>query len=94
MPLADLEARLRMIARERIATGQIPCDPLARTWGGYGTEAVCALCDRPIRKDEIEYEVEPHCQEGAQTLRLHIVCYAIWQLECARTDDLNNPKAQ
>jgi hypothetical protein len=59
-------------------------------WAGHGTGQLCALCDKPIQRDEVEYEVEHHRldDEIAQTSRFHIVCQSIWQLECARADYL------
>lgn len=90
MPLTKLEAELRPITRERIASGQLSCKSFERMWAGHGTGQLCALCDKPIQRDEVEYEVEHHRldDEIAQTSRFHIVCQSIWQLECARADYL------
>ena len=35
MPLTKLEEALRLIARERIASGQLPRRGLSRMWGGW-----------------------------------------------------------
>jgi len=43
------------------------------------------LCDKPIERYQIEYEVEP-TDALAQTLRFHTACLPAWQLECARDD--------
>jgi hypothetical protein len=88
MPLTKLEQQLRLIARERIANGQLPREmPPSRMWAGYGTGQSCSLCDKPIQRDEVEYEIE-HPHGPVQTFRFHTVCQAIWQLECARADYL------
>jgi hypothetical protein len=87
MPLTKLEQALRLAARERIASRQLPSGGLSRMWGGYGTGQLCALCDKPIQPNEIEYEVE-HPGAAVQTFRFHIVCLSAWQLECARDDYL------
>jgi hypothetical protein len=56
--LRRLEKELRLTARERIAKGQIPRD----------AGRSCALCDKPMQSDEIEYEVRP-VEAAVQTLR-------------------------
>ena len=58
MPQTKLETELRLVARERIARGQLPCGATSRMWGGHGSDLPCALCDKPIQPDEVEYEVE------------------------------------
>jgi hypothetical protein len=91
--LRRLEKELRPIARERIAKGQMPGEAPTRFWGGFGTGWPCALCDKPIQSDEIEYEVKP-IEAAVQTLRFHRVCHYAWQLECARVKQRprGNPK--
>ena len=86
MPLTNLEeAALRPLARELIAKGQLPRGALSRMWGGNGTGQRCSLCDKPIERYQIEYEVE-HTE--ALALRFHTACLSAWQLECARDDYL------
>lgn len=84
MPLTKLEAELRPIARERIATGQLPAEGPSRMWGGHGSGAPCALCDKPIPPGDIEFEVEDQLEGTPHTFRFHMVCQSVWQLECAR----------
>jgi hypothetical protein len=86
VPLTKLEAELRLIARERIATGMLPCAVKSHIWAGHGSGTLCDLCDKPIRSDEVEYEVEDKAGEAVETFRFHMVCQAVWQLECARDD--------
>jgi len=87
MPLTELEEALRPIARERIAKGQLPRKEPSRMLGGPGSGQICSLCDKPIERYQIEYEIE---QRGAsaQTFRFHTACQSIWQLECAGDDYL------
>jgi hypothetical protein len=51
-------------------------------WGGFGTGQLCSLCDKPIERYQLEYEIE---LGGAtvQTFRFHTLCHSIWQFECA-----------
>jgi hypothetical protein len=86
MPLTKIEQQLRVIARECIASGQLPCDPPLQMWGGYGTDQLCSLCGAPIQRDEIEYEVQ--AKAGSREFRFHMLCQSVWQLECARADYL------
>jgi len=90
MPLTQLEAELRPIARERIAKGQLPREVPSKIWGGPGSGQPCALCDKPIRHEEVEYELEVHIDENARQLRFHLVCQSVWQLECARAQYLKS----
>lgn len=88
MPLTKLETELRIVARERIAQGQLPCGTTLRMWGGQGTEQPCDLCDKPIRPAEVEYEVEVRDSGAVHTFRFHILCQSMWQAECVRADHL------
>jgi hypothetical protein len=81
--LRRVEKELRLTARERIAKEQIPREGATRFWAGFGTGLSCALCDKPMQSDEIEYEVRP-VEAAVQTLGFHRVCHYAWQLECAR----------
>jgi hypothetical protein len=86
MPLTKLETELRVVARERIAKGQLPRAVPERMWGGKGTGRACALCDAPI--EEMELEVEEHTDGKLQTFYFHVLCQSLWQLECVREHHL------
>ena len=94
MPLQELEARLRSIARERIARGDLPClSPPLRMWGGYGSGRRCVVCDRLIESADVELEVEESAEGRLTLMSFHVVCQSIWQLECARAAYLRNKGA-
>jgi hypothetical protein len=57
-------------------------------WGGPGAGELCALCDKPIRPDEVEYEVDASVDGAQHAFRFHIVCLSVWQFACARDDHL------
>lgn len=88
MPLTQLETELRLTARERIAKGQLPSQTPAQIWAGNGSGQPCALCRKPIQREEVEFEIEDRSDGAARTLRFHQVCESVWQLECARIDYL------
>ena len=50
--------RLRERAREAIKGGKLPRQAPDRTWGGPGVGAACAVCERPVKKDELEFEIQ------------------------------------
>jgi len=41
------------------------------------------VCDQPINRDEIEYEVQfvPEGVSAPQVFHLHLACFAAWELE-------------
>lgn len=86
MPLTALELELRPIAHDRIAKGLLPCKFPQHIWAARGNEKGCALCAKPIRAHEVEYEMEylGGEYETRTVFRFHVVCQALWQLECAR----------
>ena len=81
--MPQVERALRENARQRIQSGAMPRAKPNRTWGGPGAGLTCGLCDQPITRDQIEYEVQ-FVQEGMsvpQIVHLHLACFAAWELE-------------
>src|SRR5262245_61537430 len=68
--VVDLAACVRV----KIDAGLLPRTLPERIWAGRGSGRVCALCDQPIRPDEVEYEFE-----NGRKLRMHLSCAAVWQ---------------
>lgn len=78
------DSTLREKAREVIQAGQLPNRHPDRTWGGPGIGADCTICSAPIRRNEIEIEIEFIREDddpGPTTYHLHSRCFAIWELE-------------
>jgi hypothetical protein len=81
MPLTELENQLRLRARDLIQRRQLPGnEPSGMVWGGSGSGEPCSLCGQCIMPDQVEYEVDSQ----GRTYRLHFMCHAAWQFECAR----------
>jgi len=81
--MPEVERALREKARQRIQSGAMPLAEPNRTWGGPGAGLTCAVCDQPITRNQIEYEVQ-FVQEGVkipQIAHLHLSCFAAWDLE-------------
>jgi hypothetical protein len=78
------EALLREQALEAVRTGKLPARQQDRTWGGPGVGAHCAVCGVPIRKDEMEIELEfahAGASPGLDTFHVHPRCFAAWEFE-------------
>ncbi len=78
------EALLREQAREAIRSGRLPARAPDRTWGGPGEGLACAVCQRPVTKDEMEFEIEFAHNGRSPSIdkyHVHIRCFAGWEFE-------------
>jgi len=78
------EAILREKARAVIRNGKLPARRPDRTWGGPGVGALCSVCELPVKKDELEFEIQfAHDGDspGLDKFHVHIRCFAAWELE-------------
>jgi hypothetical protein len=82
MPLTQHERELRKAALERITQGLLPRTIPKTIWAGGGSGQPCSLCDQAIVDTDLEYEL-PDSAAGERTVRLHLRCHALWQLELA-----------
>jgi hypothetical protein len=70
--------------REAIEVGRLPCQPPARSWGGRGTGAACAICGEQIGPNQLEYELEfarAGSTQGQAGIHVHLQCWSTWELE-------------
>jgi hypothetical protein len=71
-------------AREAICSGKLPAErPDRTTWGGTGSGAACAVCDEPVKPDQMELELE-FKRQGSGKYRLHSKCFTAWEFELGR----------
>lgn len=80
------ESTLRAKARAAVQSGKLPGRAPDRTWGGPGIGATCAVCDLPVRKDEMEFEIQfahdgNNLDSGLDKYHVHIRCFAAWEFE-------------
>jgi hypothetical protein len=52
------EESVREKARDALRSGKLPRRNPDRTWGGLGVGAMCTICDLPMRRDEMEFEIQ------------------------------------
>jgi hypothetical protein len=78
------ESVLREKARTAIRNGKLPARRPDRTWGGPGVGAPCAICGDPVRKDEMEFELQfahDGVTPGLDKFHVHTRCFAAWEFE-------------
>ena len=78
------EPRLREQATTVIQSGKLPSRSPDRTWGGPGVGAPCSVCERPVTKEEMEFEIQfarDSDNPGLDKFHVHIRCYAAWEFE-------------
>jgi hypothetical protein len=69
----------RQETRGAIQSRTLPERPADRVWGGSGSGARCAICDRPVNRDEAELELE-FIREGdpvPDAYHVHARCFAL-----------------
>jgi hypothetical protein len=81
-PMPD-EGPLREFARSAIRSGQLPRGEPAGIWGGPRAGAVCGVCEKPIVKHQLEYELDfaGHDESRRDTVHFHPRCFAAWEFE-------------
>ena len=78
------EKTLREKAFKTIQDGKLPNRQPDRTWGGPGVGAQCAVCERPVTADELEFEIQfarDGNNPGLDKFHVHIRCFAAWEFE-------------
>ena len=83
------ESTLRLQAREAIRAGKLPNRRAERMWGGPGFGAACRVCDRPVERDELGFELEFEQDGGAPCPgehHVHIRCFAAWEFELQNSE--------
>jgi hypothetical protein len=74
----DLRVRIRGLIEQGVLPVMVPKQIAA----GYGSGHFCVGCEKPITDTQVEYEIED-CRNG-RSLRFHLGCHVVWQIECAR----------
>ena len=78
------EKILREQARAVVVNGKLPARRPDRTWGGPGVGAPCTVCELPVKKDELEFEIQfarDDDDPGLDKYHVHVRCFAAWEFE-------------
>jgi hypothetical protein len=78
------EKILREKARGVVRSGKLPSRRPDRTWGGPGVGAICAVCELPVERNEIEFEIQfarDDDNPGLDKYHVHLRCFAAWEFE-------------
>jgi hypothetical protein len=78
------EPMLRGKARAAVQSEKLPGRPPDRTWGGPGVGAACSVCELPVTKDEMEFEIQfarDGGNPGLDKYHVHVQCFAAWEFE-------------
>jgi len=83
--------------RELIQAGKLPRRAPERTWGGSGVGADCAICDVPVKPDELELEIE-YARDGnddtVDNYHVHVRCFVVWEHERHHLEQAPGPMAE
>jgi len=79
------EGVLRQRARARMKSGVLQTRNPVASYAGTGSGAPCVLCDEPIVKAEIEFELDfaDTAAPSRVTIHMHFRCRTIWDAERA-----------
>ena len=70
-----------LVIRARLRQRALPCQALWRRVGEYSGGALCDGCGERITSAQASYAVDFTPDVSPQSLRLHRVCFEIWQRE-------------
>ena len=71
---------LRILIREKLASGGLARNVIQRVSGSPGKGQVCVACGTTIGKSQFSMGGIPSGEHG-QALQFHTVCFAIWDSE-------------
>jgi hypothetical protein len=70
------EENLRQLARDRLASGELPPDRPGLTLDHAGSGQSCALCGAPVLFEEVECQLPGDL--GPRRFRFHLACHKVW----------------
>jgi hypothetical protein len=85
---------MQQLALAAIRAGELPRRAPERVWAGPGTGRRCRVCDQPVQRNQVEYELEfarseTGCDE--HNLHFHVSCFTAWDLERRRATSAAAP---
>ena len=74
----DAQSSVRRIVRTLLGSGALWPIHGSVTWAGYGSGDACCVCGKPIKRSDVEYEVD---DGGRKLPGCHFVCFVVWYEE-------------
>jgi len=71
-----------IVIRSRLTRQVLPRGVVTRVVGEYAGGGVCAGCGERITSAQASYSIDFAPEISIEALRLHRVCFEIWQSEC------------
>ena len=90
------EALLRQRARQALQTGKLPSRPPDRTWGGPGVGAPSSVCNEPVTRDQLEFEIQVAYDgdtPGLDKFHVHLWCFAAFEMSARSSRTPDEPPA-
>ena len=91
------EPILRARVHQLLQSGRLPNRQPDRTWGGPGVGVLCMVCEAPVRRDQLEMEIQ-FAHDGhdrrLEKFHLHVRCFAVWELERIADDPASPLRAE
>jgi hypothetical protein len=72
---------LRILIREKLASGRLARNGIQEVSGGPGKEQTCVACGTTIGKSQFATEGISSGEHRRKTLQFHAVCFSIWDSE-------------
>ena len=71
-----------IVIRSRLRRLVLPRAAITRVMGEYAGGGVCAGCGERITSAQASYSIDFAPEISTEALRLHRVCFELWQSEC------------
>jgi hypothetical protein len=79
------------VVRDKLDAGTLPLNDPVKLWADQGNGQLCAVCEQPILKSQVEYE--PQYDDGQPAVHFHPECHGLWTSERQRRAHLPPIKA-
>jgi hypothetical protein len=64
--------------REKIGAGHLPREDYIKLWIGYGQGCICAACERPILRSQVEHEMQ---FADGRVISMHFGCVELYEAQ-------------
>ena len=82
----DNSLELGDLIRSRILDRHLPSHPDARIFTGEGDGQICACCNRPVTRHDLQIDVEHPSRAASPVVAMHRTCFQLW---CGIAEELS-----